>query len=166
MRWKKLKQKISRREVSKQNSNRNKRNRKHRKNGYRKSYKPKIYFGTIISDREENTKRDDTKHQRRDKLEKQTLPPRPWWQIRQMGRKTPWYTNGKLKIVQNRKQTASDTEEEDDYDDDEEMPEEIGTPHRRYMIPQNVMDDMHQSGLTWKKMRYNCIPTAIYRVRI
>ena len=35
--------------------------------------------------------------------------------------------NGKLKIVQNRKQTASDTEE-DDYDDDEEMPEEIGTP--------------------------------------
>ena len=36
--------------------------------------------------------------------------------------------NGKLKIVQNRKQTASDTEEEDDYDDDEEMPEEIGTP--------------------------------------
>ena len=36
--------------------------------------------------------------------------------------------NGKLKIVQNRKQTASDTEEEDDYDDDEEMPEEIGIP--------------------------------------
>ena len=32
------------------------------------------------------------------------------------------------KIVQNRKQTASDTEEEDDYEDDEEMPEEIGTP--------------------------------------
>ena len=36
--------------------------------------------------------------------------------------------NGKLKIVQNQKQTASDTEEEDDYDDDEEMSEENGTP--------------------------------------
>ena len=35
--------------------------------------------------------------------------------------------NGKLKIVQNRKQTGSDTEEEDDDDDDEEMPEETGT---------------------------------------
>ena len=33
-----------------------------------------------------------------------------------------------MKIVQNRKQTASDTEEEDDYDDGEEMPKEIGTP--------------------------------------
>ena len=33
-----------------------------------------------------------------------------------------------MKIVQNQKQTGSDTEEEDDCDDDEEMPEEIGTP--------------------------------------
>ena len=36
--------------------------------------------------------------------------------------------NGKLKILQNRKQPGSDTEEEDDYYDNEEMPEEIGTP--------------------------------------
>ena len=33
-----------------------------------------------------------------------------------------------MKIVQNRKQTGSDTEEEDNYDDTKEMPEEIGTP--------------------------------------
>ena len=34
--------------------------------------------------------------------------------------------NGKLKIVQNRKVSVSETEDEDD-DDDEEMPEEIGS---------------------------------------
>ena len=36
--------------------------------------------------------------------------------------------NAKLKIVQNRESTGSDTEEEDENDDDEEMPEETGTP--------------------------------------
>ena len=35
--------------------------------------------------------------------------------------------NGKLKIVQNRKSTGSDTEEENEDDDDEQMPEETGT---------------------------------------
>ena len=34
----------------------------------------------------------------------------------------------KLKIVQNRKVTESDTGEDDDDEDDEEMPEETGTP--------------------------------------
>ena len=36
--------------------------------------------------------------------------------------------NGRLKNVQNRKSTGSDTEEENEVDDDEEMPEETGTP--------------------------------------
>ena len=37
-------------------------------------------------------------------------------------------SNGKLKIVQNRKSTGSDTEEEGEDDDDEEIPEKAGTP--------------------------------------
>ena len=37
-------------------------------------------------------------------------------------------SNGKLKIVENRKLTGSDMEEENEDDDDEEMPVETGTP--------------------------------------
>ena len=40
--------------------------------------------------------------------------------------------NGKLKIVQNRKTSVSETEDEDDDDDDEELPEEAG--NRSYDI--------------------------------
>ena len=40
----------------------------------------------------------------------------------------PDILNGKLKIVQNRKITESDTDEDDDDEDHEEMPEETGTP--------------------------------------
>ena len=35
--------------------------------------------------------------------------------------------NGKLKIVQNKKQAESDTDDDHDDEDDEEMPEETGT---------------------------------------
>ena len=42
-----------------------------------------------------------------------------------MGRDTTDILNGKLKIVQNRKTSISETEDVDD-DDDEEMPEETG----------------------------------------
>ena len=37
--------------------------------------------------------------------------------------------NGKLKIVQNRKGTHTETEEDDD-DEDDEIPEEFGTPKK------------------------------------
>ena len=46
--------------------------------------------------------------------------------------------NGKLKIVQIRKQTGSDTEKEDD--ENEEMPEETGTPTPK------VYDNFKQYG--------------------
>ena len=57
--------------------------------------------------------------------------------------------NGKLKIVQNKKQAISDTE---DDDDDEEMPEETGTP--------KIYDTSEQDG-RYVPIRINAEEDAI-----
>ena len=57
-----------------------------------------------------------------------------------MGRNTPRHLYGKLKIVQNRKSTGSDTEEADEDDDGEEMPGDTGTPTPK------VYDTSEQGG--------------------
>ena len=109
-------------ESSKKNPNRNKRNRKYCENRHGKNNKPKIHFGPIISDREESGREQIP-------LTDNEIQPKNRHCLRELdGKYGRWdeilrdILNGKLKIVQNRKKTETDTEEEDN-EDDEEMPE-------------------------------------------
>ena len=70
--------------------------------------------------------------------------------------------NGKLKIVQNRKVSVSETEDEDD-DDDEEMPEEIGS--RTYDTSQMVGTSRFEPTPWRMQSKSTRMATKSHRVR-
>ena len=82
--------------------------REHRKNWHGKNNTPKIYFGSIISEREKTPKRIGTDSLSWDNAQEPTLPTRTRWQIREMGWSTQRHpkrkteNSAKQKAYQNR----------------------------------------------------------------
>ena len=118
--------------------------------------KPKIHFGSIVSDGEENKAGTDTANGQRNPAEELTLSTGAGRTVRPLVRSPTGYTQRQIKVQNRKKKTETDSEEEDDFDD-EEIPETTGrqtfeTSERigRYVpIQTNPEDDapqLHTNG--------------------
>ena len=112
---------------------------------------PKIYFGSIISDRQKELEYIGIHNRRRDYTEKPSLSSRPRRKYCTWDEVLPDIFNGKLRIVRN-KRAETDTEDEgDDIDeDDEEKPDEVGKRDGTYAPirtdPENDFIQLHLDG--------------------